>query len=322
MTDALSRCPSCWSSQVGWRFYAKSLPPESAAFELLACSSCGLGWTSPALPEHEMAPWYPPSYYGRENVRFHWSLEALVRVFTRRRAGAIRDRSRPGPALDVGCGRGILLSQLRDLGYEPYGVEISEHAAWNARNRAGAEVHVGNFMTAPYGAEQFHVVVFWHVLEHMSNPFAALRHAHALLKKGGLLVVAVPNLDSLQARLSGRNWFHLDIPRHYYHFTRRSLEGALRRSGFRLVETAHFSFEQNPYGWVQSLFNMLGFRFNFLYDILKNRTSRTAPRRRNPFQLLLIAALLPVAVPLAVLMTVLEAWLRRGGTVEMYAVKE
>ncbi|MFA5139676.1 MAG: class I SAM-dependent methyltransferase [Elusimicrobiota bacterium] len=321
MTDPLARCPFCGGSQVGWRFFAKGLPPGARPFELLSCGSCGLGWTSPALPEHEMAPWYPPAYYGRENVRFHWSLESLVRLFRRRRALAVSRRCRLGPVLDVGCGRGILLSHLRELGYEPYGVEISEHAAWNARNR-GAKVHVGSFMTAPYGAEQFHAVIFWHVLEHMGNPFAALRHAHALLKKGGLLAVAVPNLDSLQARFSGRNWFHLDIPRHYYHFSRRSLEAALRKSGFRPVETAHFSFEQNPYGWLQSLFNALGFRFNFLYDILKNRSSRTTPLRRHPFQALLIAALLPALVPLAVLLTVLEAALQCGGTIEMYAVKE
>ena len=134
--------------------------------------------------------------------------------------------------------------------------------------------------------------------------------------------MAVPNSDSLQASLGGRNWFHLDVPRHYEHFTLRSLELSLIRKGFKVVQRDHFSFEQNPFGWLQTLFNSLGFEFDFLYSILKNRSSRIVPVLRHPIQALGLLALLPLLAPLSIALTVLEAALRRGGTVEVYAVKE
>ena len=66
----------------------------------------------------------------------------------------------------------------------------------------------------------------------------------------------------------GRQWFHLDIPRHYVHFSMRGLTDALRRRGFRIAAVGHFSLEQNPYGWIQSLLNQV-FEHDLLYSILK-----------------------------------------------------
>jgi SAM-dependent methyltransferase len=156
----------------------------------------------------------------------------------------------------------------------------------------------------------------------MSDPIQALRHAKKLLRPGGLLVVAVPNSDSLQARIFGPFWFHLDIPRHYFHFGMNSLKAALNDLGFRVVQLDHFSLEQNPYGWLQSLYNAMGLQFNFLYSILKNRTSRIIPIKKHPMQALITIALLPLFLPLSLALTFLETILRRGGTIELYAVKK
>ncbi len=302
-------------------FSAKGIPEGEGAYELVRCGGCGHGWTEPPLPSGEVGRWYPSAYYGKENKRFHWCFEVLVRMFRRRRAAVIRRNVEPGPVLDVGCGRGLILGMLKTLGYVPYGVEISEHAAHQARAR-GLQVHIGDFRDAPYEREFFQAVTFWHSLEHVPDPMAALLRAHVLLRKGGLLVVAVPNSESLQAKWAGRDWFHLDIPRHYQHFALRSLRLALEKSGFRVAETAHFSFEQNPYGWLQSMLNVCGLRFNFLYNCLKSGEARQLSVRRHPGQALGILLLVPLLLPFAIALTVLEAFLQRGGTVEVYAVKQ
>ncbi|MFH1724572.1 MAG: class I SAM-dependent methyltransferase [Elusimicrobiota bacterium] len=314
-------CPACGSKAGGTDFRAKGLPEGGPPFGVVRCGACGLGWTVPAPSEDEIGKWYPPAYYGEENVRFHWALEVLVRLFRYRRARVIRRRVPAGRVLDVGCGRGIILGYLKSFGYEPSGVEISEHAAWHARRRMGLDVHVGDFRTAPHSPESFDVVIFWHSLEHFRRPFEALRRAGELLKKGGLLVVAVPNSESLQARLTGADWFHLDVPRHHYHFGLGSLAAELERRGFSVVQADHFSLEQNPYGWLQSFYNALGFEFDFLYSWLKNRSSRVVPILRHPFQALGIFLLLPLLLPLSLALTLLEAAVRRGGTVEVYALK-
>ncbi|MDE2509517.1 MAG: hypothetical protein KGL74_00210, partial [Elusimicrobia bacterium] len=89
-----------------------------------------------------------------------------------------------------------------------------------------------------------------------------------------------------------------------------------------IVQLDHFSFEQNPYGILQSLYNALGLRFNLLYSLLKDRSARVAHAWQHPFQTAAIAALLPVFLPAALLLTVIEAAFRSGGTIELYAFKE
>jgi SAM-dependent methyltransferase len=228
-----------------------------------------------------------------------------------------------GNVLDVGCGRGHFLKYLQDHGWRVAGIELSELAARHARDVLHVDVHVGDFLTIPGTPNSWDVVVLWHVLEHMPDVRAAIRHGHELLRREGLLLIAVPNFSSLQAQVAGRHWFHLDIPRHYVHFTSRGLVQLLREAGFEIQRMDHFSLEQNVYGWLQSLYNMLGFKDNLLYNLMKNRSARDSDvAQRLPWvQIIGLLLLLPFLLPASVLLSLLEALLRRGGTVEVYARK-
>lgn len=315
-------CEICGSKSAFMAFRAKGLSEGDPAFRVLRCPDCGYGWTDPAPLETEIGRWYPAAYYGRENVRFNALFEYLTRWFRRRRADEVACRVPKGRVLDVGCGRGLILGTLKEMGYDTYGVELSEEAAWHAKHRMGATMHVGDFVKAKLEPESFDAIIFWHSLEHFRKPVDALLHAHTLLKKGGLLVVAVPNSDSLQAKVFRSGWFHLDVPRHYVHFGARSLDALLVRAGFRVETTAHFCLEQNPYGWVQSFYNVFEFEWNLLYSILKNRTARMVPVQKHPIQSALTVLLLPLFLPLSLLFTLIEAAFRKGGTIESYSYKE
>jgi SAM-dependent methyltransferase len=311
------RCPACGHGAPETVF-----PSTEPGFSVLRCPDCGLGRTWPPVEADKIGAWYPEQYYGKGNVRFNALFEKMIRWFRRRRAAVIHNRVPRGPVLDVGCGRGFLLSYLRDFGYEAHGVEFSETAAWHARNVLKLPVAVEDFATSPREKERYNAVIFWHSLEHFSNPVGAIARASEALKTGGVLAVAVPNYGSRQARLFGRRWFHLDVPRHYFHFTERSLEAILARHRLRIVQLDHFSFEQNPYGTLQSLYNALGFRFNLLYTLLKDRSARLDELMRYPFQVAAIVLLLPALLPLSLALAPLEALLRTGGTIELYAFKE
>jgi SAM-dependent methyltransferase len=290
-------------------------------FVVASCDACGSARTWPALDQSAIAAWYPQTYYGNRNVRFNPLFERLTRWFRRRRVGVIRRLTKPGAVLDVGCGRGYTLSFLRDAGYRAVGVELSPHAATHAREKLGLDVRAGDFLRLPFDGEQFDAIIFWHSLEHVAEPGRALDRARELLAPGGLLVIAVPNFESVQARLAGRLWFHLDVPRHYVHFSARGLRDALRRRGFRIVDVAHFSLEQNPYGWIQSLLNRV-FRVDLLYNVLKERSARIDNLRRFPLQTIATTIAGVLLLPVAVLLTLMETLLRRGGTIEVYARKE
>lgn len=290
-------------------------------FQLVECLRCGLVSTSPALCSAEIGRYYPESYYGEKNRRFHPVLESLIRVFRSRRCRAIEAFARKGRIIDVGCGRGLLLGLMRGRGWDAHGVEVSETAAHHARDVLGLPVWVGEFAESPQPPASVDAVVIWHVLEHLLDPVAALAKAAEVLRPDGILVVAVPNFESWQAAFSGRHWFHLDVPRHYHHFRTPVLLRLLEEQGFSVEAVRHFSLEQNPYGWIQSLFNRLGFRFNLLYDILKNETARSEPHpiRAHPLQVALMFALLPAVAAASGLLFLLEVAARRGGTVEVYA---
>jgi SAM-dependent methyltransferase len=255
-------------------------------------------------------------------VRFNRVFETLTRWFRRRRARVLRVRVPLGSVLDVGCGRGIMLEHLRSLGYEAHGVELNETAAWHARHRLGLDVRTGGFQIRPDESELFQAIVFWHTLEHFPDPAETLAQARRLLRPGGFLALALPNFESLQARLFGRHWFHLDVPRHYYHFGPRSLQVLLARHSLQIVRSDHFCLEQNPFGWLQSFYNALGFPENLLYDLLKAPSAKVGTARKHPLVCILVLALVPALLPLCLLLTALEAALRRGGTIEVYAVKE
>jgi 2-polyprenyl-3-methyl-5-hydroxy-6-metoxy-1,4-benzoquinol methylase len=289
-------------------------------FAVYGCDACGSARTWPAPDDQQIAAWYPQAYYGNRNVRFNPLFERLTRFFRRRRVGVIRRLTKPGAVLDVGCGRGFTLRFLADAGYRATGVELSTQAAAHARDALGLDIRTGDFLSQAFEPDQFEVVIFWHSLEHIADPLAAIERAREILKPGGLLVVAVPNFKSIQARISGKEWFHLDVPRHYVHFSSRGLKKALKERGFRIVSTAHFSMEQNPYGWIQSLLNRV-FEHDLLYSILKEPAARAHRIRQYPLQTIatIIAAVL--LLPAALLLMMIETLVRRGGTIEVYARK-
>jgi hypothetical protein len=84
-------------------------------------------------------------------------------------------------------------------------------------------------------------VVFWHSLEHLAAPGPAIDRAPDLHSTGGCVVVAVPNPASLQARVFGDRWFHLDLPRHLVHLPASALTARLRSLGLEIDRVSHCS---------------------------------------------------------------------------------
>jgi hypothetical protein len=93
----------------------------------------------------------------------------------------------------------------------------------------------------------------FHVLEHLADPRAGLSYAAGLLKPEGGLLIQVPNIASVQARIFGRRWYGLDVPRHVINFSPQALKLLLEEAGFRIQDTARFSLRDNPASIASSL---------------------------------------------------------------------
>jgi SAM-dependent methyltransferase len=145
----------------------------------------------------------------------------------------VRHLHRPsgrGRLLDVGCGDGTFLGEMSRAGWDVQGLEPDPEAAALAR-KTGVPVVETPLEDASFEAESFDAVTMSHVIEHMHDPVGALHTCRHILRPGGTLWLATPNLESRGHALFGRDWIGLDPPRHLVLFTRASLANALEQAG-------------------------------------------------------------------------------------------
>ena len=172
---------------------------------------------------------------------------------------------------------------------------------------------VGDFLelALPGG---FDAVTMWHVLEHLPDPFAAVARAAELVRPGGRIVISVPNIESLQAQFGGERWFHLDLPRHLFHFSPRSLSALVEQAGLRVVRIGHLYPEMEAIGLVQTTLNRAGFEENLLYRFAKRDPS--APSGPRVYASLVMAL---AGAPIAVAWSSIAPLLRTGASIQMVA---
>jgi SAM-dependent methyltransferase len=136
--------------------------------------------------------------------------------------------------LDAGCGDGGFVLVAQTLGYQAEGLEIDPKACAQARSH-GLTVHQGSLPDTGLESESFDEITLSHVLEHLHDPVGALREVYRLLRLGGRLWIAVPNLEGASNRIWKENSRLLEPPRHVIMFDVNSLMRLLLDSGFKTV---------------------------------------------------------------------------------------
>jgi 2-polyprenyl-3-methyl-5-hydroxy-6-metoxy-1,4-benzoquinol methylase len=175
------------------------------------------------------------SYFEREYFQLHPGkikyLDYLVRL--------LRDHgvAPGGRVLDVGAGYGFFLAALERAGYETDGLELSEHAAAEARQRVRGQVLVqGAEEPFPFPDDRFDAVTLMDVIEHLQDYGRTLASCRRCLKPGGKLFVITLNAHSLARPLLGRRWAWYQDSTHIHMFTPRMLREGLAQAGLE-VET-------------------------------------------------------------------------------------
>lgn len=294
-------------------------------YNICVCKECGVGFTNPGLSPEESAGLYASGKYRvTSGKRFNPFVEFLIYLSRLGRKRRIGKYMKGGRILDIGCGRGLFLNIMRKNGWNVTGVESDKETASYVSNTYGIDVVAGSPSEWGFPDRSFDVITLSHVLEHIPDPAGMVGACRRLLKERGLLVVAVPNISSLQASVGKGAWFHLDVPYHLCHFSENGLSSLLRRNSFEILKVRRFDMEYNPFGWLQTLLNIAGIRTNMLYSLLKSpelRRKELADAKKK--DLLLAFGLLPLYLPLSLALSLYESFvLKRGGTVEVFAVKE
>ncbi len=214
---------------------------DCGAFSFVSCRRCGLIQQNPQPEPRFVAARYDESYlrYEEGNQYAYRDLELLALgelgleeaarpLFKRAGSEGLRPR-----VLDVGCATGALLAALRDGGWEPEGVEISEAQARYGSERHGLPIFSGSLEAAAFPDARFDLVHASHLIEHLNEPASFLAESARVLAPDGILIITTPNADGLQARLLGRRW-RSAIYDHLYLFSMRNLVAILEAGGFRV----------------------------------------------------------------------------------------
>lgn len=221
-------CPNCRGTVVFWG--------NKKSYELFICKDCKLIFVDP-LPDP--ASIYNEDYFsGATNgfgyVNYDEDKEPMVPVFNRYLDLFNKYGKGNGRLFDIGAATGFFIKLAKNRGYEVKGVEMSDHAALEAR-RAGLEVLTGDLLHNHQPSDYFDVVTMLDVLEHFTDPFAELIEVKRILKPKGLLVVNTPNGQSLLARTLKTNWHLVLPPEHLFYFSPKNLEMFLVKNGFRVL---------------------------------------------------------------------------------------
>ncbi len=300
-------CPACGGPLAAWRDVLPAEPAGAGPVALRRCRRCATAVTTAPAP----ADSHDTGAYAPGRPRLSRAAGPVLAAFDRRRLRLL-DRPPGTRLLDVGAGRGRFVAAARTAGYPAAGIEPSRRGVLAAREEYRVDLRREALADARVAPGSLGAITLWHVLEHLDDPARALATLAGWLEPGGVLLIGVPNLASLQARIGGARWFHLDVPRHRTHFTARGIELAVAAAGLEPVRTTHLLAEHNPFGMWQSILNRLTQRPSYLYNLLK----RNAPlaSRDLPISVLGLALL-----PAAVLLELLAGCAGRGGTVAVLA---
>jgi SAM-dependent methyltransferase len=264
----------------------------------IRCARCGVAATDPWPSGAELDRAYAGAYRPAAG-RFAGIGDRLLRRTRGSLAARIDRIAPPGPVLDVGSGDGALTAALRRRGRTATGIEREDDDG-----------------ALPGPTAAWAAVVFWHSLEHLPDAASTLKAAADGLAPGGVVVVAVPNSDSLQARAFGARWLHLDPPRHLVHLTTGALRARLEQLGLRVERVSYWRGGQVVFGWLDGLVGAPPPHLS-LYDAIRRPGARFAPLGPGHRAVTLLLAVL--LAPLALVASAVEVAARRGGSVYMEA---
>lgn len=231
MSVAGVRCGICGSERFG------KLYDAAAGFSIVSCGSCGL-WLQYPVPTRAQVNDMYRSYHekwgvvGREE-ELHRSMRSvgfdrlLARVERFAPSGSRR-------LLDVGCATGICMEVAVRRGWDVRGIDISEKAAGQARERFGAKVEIGDLEELPLPEGHYDAVIMADVLEHLVDFKGVMEKVYASLRPGGIAAIVTVDARGALARLMGRDWIQIRRE-HLAYFSRKNLSRFLARTGFQVM---------------------------------------------------------------------------------------
>ena len=254
-------CPYCHAESPLYfqsKDYNQNISQET--FNHYRCPQCGLIFIAPAPAN--LADYYPEAYHFIPESSAY--LEAGSEP-ERYKIEIVQRFSNKGRLLEIGPSYGGFTYLAKKAGYEVEAIEMNARCCEFLHEVVG--VHAINSSTpidVLQNLQPCDVIVLWHVIEHLPDPWAMLDAICANLKPGGVVVLAAPNPDAFQFNIMGRYWPHVDAPRHLTLIPMRLLVDKLEALGMKaelITTTDKGSIGWNKFGWEFLFLNMSSKRY-------------------------------------------------------------
>ena len=213
---------------------------DKLGHHFVRCASCGLERISPQPSAETLSAIYGAHYYDAWGL--HDDVQSVAALKRRTFSYVLSKLDPPGPGaklLDCGAATGFLLEVARDLGYAPYGLELSEFGAAEIARKFGPDrIFCGELEALRFpdaGPGDFRALTMCDYIEHVRDPRQTLALARKLVGPGGTVAITSPDTGSLSHRVLGAGWTHYKIE-HLFYFGRSNLARMLKDVGFSSVK--------------------------------------------------------------------------------------
>ena len=233
----LDHCPVCSSNNIVFVFTAEDHLQSHENFRIYECHNCHLRFTNPRPDDDQLS-----SYYNSEEYISHTDkgtsvvnrIYKLARQFTlRSKRNLIEQVTANRTLLDVGCGTGHFISYCNRFDWNVTGVEPNDLARKEAKEVSNTTIYQ---QLADINQRTFDIISLWHVLEHITDLDQTVIKLKSLLAPKGKIIIAVPNYEAYEATTFNQFWAAYDVPRHLYHFSRKSMAELMKKHGLKIVK--------------------------------------------------------------------------------------
>lgn len=178
-----------------------------------------------------------------------------------------------GQLLDIGSGTGHFLKVANENGFKGIGLEPDEEARNFAHciNKVKSSAQEGL-----YDIDDccFDVITMWHVLEHVYSLRKDLKKIYDILKCDGKLFIAVPNMNSFDARFYKKHWAAYDVPRHLYHFKKKDISRLLLEFDFALKKVIPMKYDAYYVSMLSEKYRNQLFPIGAFWGFVSNRMAK------------------------------------------------